>query len=119
MHPPTSYLFSNLPSMYNPPLKVDEDCLQATRRIHSPLSQSVCLYSNSAGRGAHRGPHSPTATSDVFSFKSFRLPPSLPLMNNDNLAHDLQMQDDYETRTYPPEGDSESLPFARPRTPSS
>ena len=40
-------------------------------------------------------------------------------MNNDNLAHDLQMQDDYETRTYPPEGDSESLPFARPRTPSS
>ena len=30
-------------------------------------------------------------------------------MNNDNLAHDLQMQDDYETCNYPPEGDSESL----------
>ncbi|KAM5544915.1 hypothetical protein V8D89_001813 [Ganoderma adspersum] len=29
-------------------------------------------------------------------------------MNNDDLAHDLQMQDDYETRNYPPEGDTTS-----------
>ena len=59
----TSYLFPDVHSAYNPPLKVDgvEDCLQATRRIHSPSSQSVRLYSNSAG--TYTGPNSPTAIS--------------------------------------------------------